>query len=425
MSPAKQAADFSLAHIDRLFSTLKRFRHLALAVSGGSDSTALLLLSARFKGPVKFSVLTVDHGLRPNSREQAMKVQTWAKALGFDAQVLSWTGTKPRSGLQASAREARYKLMAQWCAENGADGVVTAHTLEDQAETVLMRLARGSGLDGLTAMAEESFVHGVRVLRPLLDIERGQLRAFLQTQGQAFFEDPSNANPAFERIRLRQAGQLLENLGLTPRSLARTARRLARARRALELASDEVERRAVHHQAEGHAIVELASFEAAPEEIQLRLLSRLLGRLGGASEAARLSEIEALCEWIAEGSGRARTLGGCRVQRRAKSLIIGRELGRIAREPMRIKPGQTLIWDERFAIRLAADGPRGLAIVPLGGAQARRVARPKRLPDFVFKALPALVGRGGWVALVPQIGYRAGGKGKFRAEVLPVSPPVS
>jgi tRNA(Ile)-lysidine synthase len=425
MSPTKPAADFGPEQLDRLFAKLKQFRHLALAISGGSDSTALMLLAARWKGPVKCSVLTVDHGLRPGSRKEALMVKEWAKAQGFAAHVLRWRGAKPRTSVQSSARQARYRLMAQWCAENGAQGVVTAHTLEDQAETVLMRLARGSGLDGLSAMAEESIVQGLRVLRPLLDVERRQLKAFLQAEGQNFFEDPSNANPAFERIRFRQAAKLLQELGLGPRALARSARRLARARRALEQATDELERRAVRHQTEGHAIVDLASFEPAPEDIRLRLLARLLERIGGTSGAARLSEIEALGTWISEGSGRARTLGGCRVQRRAKSLIVGRELGRMSAEPMKIKPGETLIWDDRFAIRLDANGPRGLAILPLGEApEGERVMRPRQLPDFVFKALPALI-RGRRVALVPQIGYRGAVKGKFGAEVRPVSPPPS
>src|SRR5262245_54017383 len=112
MSPTKQAAEFGPAHIDRLFSRLKRFRHLALAVSGGSDSTALMFLAARWKGPVKFSVLTVDHGLRPGSRKEALKVKAWAQAQGFAAHVLGWSGAKPKTSVQASARQARYRLMA-------------------------------------------------------------------------------------------------------------------------------------------------------------------------------------------------------------------------------------------------------------------------------------------------------------------------
>ena len=131
MSPKKPAAEFSAAQLDRLFLPLKRFRHLALAVSGGSDSTALMLLAAQWKGPAKFSVLTIDHGLRAASRNEAKQVVKWARSLGLAAHMLAWKEAKPKSALQARAREARYRLMAQWCARHDADGVVTAHTLDE------------------------------------------------------------------------------------------------------------------------------------------------------------------------------------------------------------------------------------------------------------------------------------------------------
>lgn len=426
MSPRKPAAEFSPAALERLFSPLRRFRHLALAVSGGSDSTALMILAAQWQGPVKFTVLSVDHGLRPQSHEEALATRDVARSLGFAAHVLTWNAPKAMSGLQARAREARYRLMAEWCAKHRAEGVVTAHTLDDQAETLLMRLARGAGVDGLSAMEQEHTLYGVRVLRPLLDTTREALRAFLSSRKASFFEDPSNADPSFERIRFRQAGEQLAALGLKPQSLALTARRLARARQALEQAADELEGKAVQHHAEGHAIIARAPFDAAPAEIRLCLLSRLLTRMGGASAPARLSEVEALGAWLAEtGSGRARTLGGCRVQKRGSSLIVGREFGRMSGKPIRIKPGETLLWDGRYRITLERGSGRPMTVVPLGEAKHRKgVARPKSLPDFVFKTLPALV-KNGKVALVPQIGYRAPGAEKSRAEVLPVSPSPS
>jgi tRNA(Ile)-lysidine synthase len=422
MSPKKPAAEFSAAQVDKLFTSLKRFRHLALAVSGGPDSTALMLLAAQWQGPVKFSVLTVDHGLRADSRHEAKAVAKWAGALGLAAHMLAWKEKKPKSALQARAREARYRLMAQWCARHEADGVVTAHTLDDQAETLLMRLARGSGIDGLSAMAADTVIFGVRVLRPLLEVSRQRLREFLIARGQGFFEDPSNVDPVFERIRIRQAGKQLARLGLKPGALALTARRLARARQALELAADKIEARSVAFQAEGHAIVELAAFQKAPEEIRLRLLARLLERIGGASQPAQLGEIERLSEWLEAGRGQARTLGGCRVQRRSKNLIIGRECGRMAAQPVRIKPGQTLLWDDRFKIRLNRASRKSMEILPLGEAKDRAdVKRPKNLPDFVFKALPAVVSNG-QVAMVPHIGYsRPGLSSGLRVEVMPAA----
>jgi tRNA(Ile)-lysidine synthase len=420
MSPKNPGAEFGEAEVDKLFSPLRGFRHLALAVSGGADSTALMLLAAQWKGPVRFSVLTIDHGLRPESRSEAQHVSQWARGLGLAPRILRWKETKHASGLQARAREARYRLMAQWCARHDVQGVVTAHTLDDQAETLLMRLARGSGLDGLSAMAADTVIFGVRVLRPLLGVRRDRLRGLLAARGQAFFDDPSNENSAFERIRLRQAREQLKELGLTAQALGLAARRLARARKALELATEEAESSSVAYQAQGHAIVDLARLNSFPEEIRLRLLTRLLQRIGGDSNPPQLRETEALNEWLQAGRGQARTLGGCRVQRRSRSLIIGRECGRMSGEPVKIKPGETLLWDDRFKIRLNRASKESLDILPLGEAKNReQVKRPRDLPDFVFRALPALV-RKGKVALVPQIGYRRPGSGGVKAEVSPL-----
>jgi tRNA(Ile)-lysidine synthase len=425
MSPTKAAAEtprsgIAASEIAPLFSPLKGYRHLAIAVSGGPDSTALMLLAAQWKGKVKFSVLTIDHGLRRESAEEARQVKRWARKLGLPAYILTWQ-SPTKSAVQARAREARYRLMAQWCAQHEAEGVVTAHTLDDQAETLLMRLARGSGIDGLSAMASETWVHGVKVLRPLLDIPRERLRNFLESRGHGYFSDPSNDNPAFERVRIRKAGRLLASVGLKPEALALTARRLHRARQALERATDELEASAVAPQPEGHAIIDLKRLSKASEEIQLRLIFRLLERVGGTSASPQLSEVERLGQWLLAGGGLSRTLGGCRVQRRSRILIVGRESGRMRCRPITIRPGETLVWDDRFKIRLDQGSGRSLKVLPLGAAKDRRqVKRPKNLPDFVFKTLPALTSKG-QVALVPQLGYsRPGASPAVKAEVVPL-----
>jgi tRNA(Ile)-lysidine synthase len=383
-----------------------------------------MLLAARWKSPVKFSVLTVDHGLRPESGREAQQVVTWARGLGFDAHKLSWRETKPATGLQAQARKARYRLMAQWCARHEADGVVSAHTLDDQAETFLMRLARGSGSEGLSAMARDTIVHGVRVLRPLLEIRREKLRVFVKGEGQAFFDDPSNDDTRFERVRVRKAQLALSRAGITPQALAMAARRMGRAREALERSTDGLQGQCVTFENEGHAIVDLAAFAAAPEEIRLRLLARLFARIGGSSDRPELSAIERFGAWLAGGEGQARTLGGCRVKRRHGSFIIGRESGRMAKTPIAIRPGETQLFDERFRVRLEASKGQTMMLLPLGLAKgAGLVKRPKNLPEFVFRTLPALV-VGDDVALVPHIGYsRPGLEGRARAEVTSVAGP--
>jgi tRNA(Ile)-lysidine synthase len=140
---------------EALLAPLGAFDAVALAVSGGSDSVALMTLVAEWATaratPPRLAVLTVDHGLRAGSADEARRVVGWAEARRLAAHVLTWTGAKPSTGIQAAAREARYRLMRQWCDDHGFGPLVTAHTLEDQAETVLMRLARGSGVEGLAA----------------------------------------------------------------------------------------------------------------------------------------------------------------------------------------------------------------------------------------------------------------------------------
>lgn len=429
MSPKKPAADrrnsgFTPQRIERIFSLIRHFRHLALAISGGADSVGLMLLASRWKGPVKFTVLTLDHGLRQNSRAEAQQTVRWARQAGFKAHRLTWGEEKPARALQARAREARYRLFAQWCAQNDVEGVVTGHTLDDQAETFLMRLARGSGVDGLSAMAGETVLHGVRVLRPLLEVRRAQLRALLEAEGQAFFDDPSNENAAFERVRIRQLKEVLQRAGVSFEHLAMTAQRMGRARAALEQATDELQNRCVSFEKEGHAIVDTGQFLGAPEEIRVRLLARLFAKIGGASHRPRLAEIERFSAWLPSGEGQARTLGGCRAKRRGESLIIGRESGRMAKTPIIIQPGETRLFDDRFKVRLYARKGESMTLLALGQAKRRNaVKRPKNLPEFVFRTLPALVA-GDEIALVPHIGYsRSDLGGKARAEVVPVTGP--
>jgi tRNA(Ile)-lysidine synthase len=314
---------------DLLFAELKSFDHLALAVSGGCDSVALMVLAAAWRkrqaDAPRLSVLTVDHGLREASAGEARQVAGWARELGLAHATLRWQGDKPATGVQDAAREARYSVMSNWCRAHGAEAIVTAHTRDDQAETVLMRLARGSGVDGLSGMAGAS-ESPWRVVRPLLDVPRARLRAHLRAAGRAWIEDPSNENIAFERIRVRKA---LERhaLGLDGNAVAVSARRLARARAALVQFTDELAESAVWRDENGRLLIDLVRYQCAPEELQVRLLQGLILQVGG-QDFVRMAAIERLAAWIKAGTGRARTLGGCRVSRRKRSLLVAPEPGR-------------------------------------------------------------------------------------------------
>ncbi len=229
------------------------FRHFAgapaliLGVSGGPDSTALMVLAARWRrrrksGP-KIIAVTVDHGLRPQARREAADVKRLARELGVDHRTVKWTASKPTTGLQEKARLARYALLAAAAQRAGAPFVITAHTRDDQAETMLFRMARGSGLAGLAGMAAVSPVPAdadIVLYRPLLEISKARLVATLKARRIAFAEDPSNADVKFTRVRWRALMPHLAREGMDAARLSVLARRLRRANAALERVVDAV-----------------------------------------------------------------------------------------------------------------------------------------------------------------------------------------
>ncbi|RXH01321.1 tRNA lysidine(34) synthetase TilS [Bradyrhizobium zhanjiangense] len=286
----------------RLFAGLKAAPALVLAVSGGPDSVALMWLAARWRrslvrGP-QLTVVTVDHGLRPEAAREAREVKRLATELGLPHRTLRWRGAKPKTGLPAAAREARYLLLAQAARAVGASHVLTAHTRDDQAETLLMRMLRGSGLAGLSAMASVSERDGIVLARPLLDVPKAQLIATLKRAKVGFADDPTNRDTAFTRPRLRALLPQLAAEGGDARTLVRLAARLARANAAVEVLADGAERflrlrdRDVAPQA-GVRSFEASAFAVLPEEVRLRLLLRAIAALGHEGPA-ELGKVETL-----------------------------------------------------------------------------------------------------------------------------------
>lgn len=403
MPAAEAASPITPDAAKALLESLNFHPHVAIAVSGGSDSTALMWLVARWvkthAHPPRITVLTVDHGLRPEAAGEAVKVAGWARALSLDSEVLTWTGARPISGLQAKAREMRYGLMRDWCLAHGASLLVTAHTREDQAETFLMRLARGSGIRGLSGMRAGE--RGPLLLeRPLLETSRAELKATLAAAGHPWIEDPSNEDERFERVRLRKAMPLLAELGLTPEAVARSAARLERALHPITELGRDFMARHVELRPEGFAMVALAPFRKLDDEVAIQLLERLLERLGGGDEPPRLMAVEALHHRLRQGGNEARTLAGCRIAQRRSHLLIGREAGRISLTPVLLAPGQSVLWDNRFRISIGRTG-RDVAILPVLGL---KVPRHPAIPAFVQDGLPALL-LAGVVAAVPTLGY--------------------
>ena len=329
-----------------LFAPLARFPIIALAVSGGPDSLALLHLFARWRtlsSPAQPAlVLTVDHGLRTQSAPEAAFVANEARALGLPHETLLWEDPKPQTGLSNAAREARYRLLCERLARETASprALITAHTQDDQAETLLMRLARGSGVDGLAGIRAERLLssqHAITLLRPLLAVPKSRLEATLSALGKTWITDPTNADPRFERPRLRQSAALRESSGLTNSAIALSAQRLARANDALIAATDALERAAVCHEPGGSATIERAAWMAAALELRIRLLDRLLRHCGSCRPPPQLSEVERLAGRLLTATTPT-TLGGCLILPDKDIITLNREPGRSGRKATSGRP---------------------------------------------------------------------------------------
>ena len=280
------------------FSPLEAYPAAALAVSGGPDSMALMHLACRWRSlkghaGTRFTVLTVDHRLRPESGAEAAFVAAEAQRLGLAHARLAWAGEKPKTGIQAAARRARYDLMTGYCRAQGIACLVTAHTEDDQAETFLMRLARGSGLDGLSAMASVSERGGMPIVRPLLGLSKARLTAFLRAHALAFVSDPSNSNNAFERVRLRHAMKAMAAAGIARPALALSASRLGRSREALSQIAAEFLERNFSVTPLGQGEIGRGAFAALPGEIALRVLAQVLALIGGKDDGPRMMKLSA------------------------------------------------------------------------------------------------------------------------------------
>ncbi|MBI3702993.1 MAG: tRNA lysidine(34) synthetase TilS [Rhizobiales bacterium] len=383
------ASPVTASEAKSLFSDLKSFPALVLAVSGGPDSTALLLLAARWRdasrAPPKLIAVTVDHGLRKEAKLEAVAVARLARKLKVAHRTLQWRGKKPASGVPQAARAARYRLLSEAAKKSGAAHILTAHTLDDQAETVLIRMTRGSGITGLGAMQRISVipgrersertrnpdlnttqVSGFRVrglsaaprndqfflVRPLLDIPKARLIATLKAADIPFADDPSNRDPRFTRARLRGLLPQLAQEGLDARRLALLARRLRRADAAIEAMVEQAMDFLAMDAPAPHALAfEAGGFVVLPAEIALRLLGRAVGQVGdeGPVELAKLEALkDALDMALKAGKGRyRRSLAGALVTlmdgkiaverapaRRGKLLTTGRR-GRAKRPKSR------------------------------------------------------------------------------------------
>lgn len=423
----------SAPEADTALKLLEGYAHAVLAVSGGPDSLALLAIADdwRRRKPSEappMTVATVDHQLRQESADEATAVAALCATLGLPHVTLSWTGAKPERGLPNAARNARYALLSDYAATfteaSGRVAIVAAHTEDDQAETVFMRLARGGGVRALAAMAPVRPLGGaeslVDIVRPLLAFPKRRLIATLAARSIAYAEDPTNADLTFERPRSRAA---LLAAGLNPVALARTATKMQETLAIIAYAKAAFADAADLRFHDGiYASLDRRIFDQAPGQLAEEILRDLVIAFGGKTPAPEGAEVARLSEALRAQREMRATLGGAVVSAGSRILRVWREPARIAEAPAALPPGETIAWDARFALANSrASGPT-LNVRPLGPEACRNVSvaatRSRHLPAAAIYGLPAVF-EGDTLIAVPHLGFGAAGSESVGVEPLP------
>ncbi|MCG8510938.1 MAG: tRNA lysidine(34) synthetase TilS [Rhodospirillales bacterium] len=436
--PGLRASDFSkLMNAVGLF---ERNPSVAVAVSGGSDSMALCLLTdawARNRGGRAVALL-VDHGLRHESAEEAQVVAGWLRARNVEVHILTWSGEKPKSRIQELAREARYRLLGDWCRQHGLRHLALGHQQEDQAETFLLRLSRGSGEIGLAGMSAILDLGSVRVIRPLLRVPRGRLVRTLLDFDQPWIEDPSNRNRTFARVRARDWLAALDMAGVAPYRFAGLAASFGKKRIETEVLVSRLLSEACRMEAAGYAWIEAERLVGAPEKVLLHALGQLARTIGGRNYPPGDKKLVSIAEWVAgAGRGNSRTLSGCRFVRKTGGMILVCRENRRLPDAQRVRPGAVIHWDRRFRVELRAahasgdhdPSPGPCELIPLGRDGWRDIVgkdpglRETPIPYPARLTLPAARDESG-IREVPFLGYfrEDGGKPESLIEKVEFEP---
>lgn len=383
----------------------KPAKKLGVAVSGGSDSTALLHLLADWSSQSDCTIhaVTVDHGVRPESAMEAEMVARQCQALGISHDILNWTNRKEVGNFQDQARQARYRLIGDWASVREIGTVALGHTQDDQAETVLMRLLRGSGVDGLSAIPLRRCVGDVCWIRPVLDVARETLREYLRAKAIGWSDDPSNLDPKYDRVKARNLIRDFQSLGFSTGDFAATAGRMSEARQVLQQVTQGA-LKAISKVEAGSVVVERKGLFDLPNETRRRVLAHILRWISTSHYGPRHSSLVALLSAINENT--TSTLHGCLVTIKKDQVIFGREPAAVVE--MVVKPSE--IWDGRWRLKgpgmagitIRATGDKGLKLYPnwrdTGLIRATVVSAPAVWKSQQLVAAPVAGLSNGWRA---------------------------
>jgi len=401
--------------------------HIAAAVSGGVDSMALAVLLAEWVGARagRLSILSVDHGLRAEAAAECRQVGAFAAELGrqasmppIDHHILVWDGPKPATGVMAAARDARYRLLADWCRAQSVLHLVVAHQADDQVETYLMRQAHGSAAYGLAAMPALRMLDGVRLLRPLLPVAKAQLAATLRARGQAWIEDPSNSATRFERVRWRARPGAGEDLP----ALSGMAAQAGLKRDAAERVSAAWLARHARIAPAGYIQLDCRAFRTISAAAAVAILRSLLNMIGAEVYGPSPAALGAVVQRIRLREAGGMTLAGCVLDWRAGRLLVCRESAS-CEGSLAITPDEILYWDDRYRIKLISaptdkmatlSAGEDLTVAALGEWGLANRPVPKHLSHFPLLARQALPGlwQAGRLTAWPEILSQKPGGGR-------------
>ena len=374
-----------------LFSSYINHDRIALAVSGGRDSMALMYLVYRWKAHlalnIEIEVLTVNHNLRKAAEDECGFVQKIAKNYGFKHKVLIWEHEHVETSIQEKARKARYQLMLDYAREENIDTILTAHTSDDNIETFIMRLAKGSGLNGLKSINEIRHEDGIRIDRPLLSLSRSLTTEILRSTGNEWVDDPTNEDERFERVKIRNNISSLSSFNISSGNLTKTIQRLTRAHESISFFTNLVSQELVELSELGHADVKLDKLRNYPKEIILRVLAKALTDINGGTVS--LSSLEAVFAELIK-TERCKTLNGCQIIPQKNKYVIVRENRGIS--PAEIKINERISWDGRFDVHLKSCDNTNIVIDQIGNADDLRTMIDgtsfQSMPKYVLRTLP-------------------------------------
>ena len=340
---------------------------IGLAVSGGGDSIALLTLASKWalNNDVSIKVITVNHNLRKESKDEAIFTSNYTKKLGHEHNILEWKKTSKKGNLQSEASLARKQLISNWAKKNHINTVLFAHTLDDQVETILMRFARGSGVDGLTGMQKSKNIYGINWVRPLLGIQRSELRTYLQDDKITWVEDRTNQDKRFLRVQVRDVITELKQIGINTNLLINTSSRMINAKKVLNDVAKEASKKCIILKKYGDIVVNKDILFSYREDTFLRILAGIIRGISGNLYRPRYKELLNFVDALGQKKFKAITLSGVLARAITEKKIAFR------REPsypnfINELYAKKVIWDGRWLINISKRLKVHEKIGPLG-----------------------------------------------------------